>query len=348
MRLLFLTRLVDRKAGLGGFTYHWVKALSENVANLDVICLEAGDTSGLPDNCRVYSLGKESGAGRWKEFWRFHSLARQLVSRCDGILAHQNPEYGILVAFWAKLYNKKLIGWYTHKAVTFRLKLLTMLADRMITASAESFRYVSPKLKVLHHGIDVEHFAMKPRINAVVPTLLSINRLSPSKNIDLILKVAQSLRRRGVNIKLLVAGAASSREDKLYEQKLKRLMTDAGLNKTVVFLGSVSYDETPRLYQSADLVLNFSDTGSLDKTVLEALATGLPVLTTNEAFRSLPEKTTIAYYSSKDLDRLTDIASRIIANPPSEAQRQGGRDYVRKHHELRELMRSIIELYGQH
>ena len=59
-----ITRKIDRSDGLAGFTYNWVKKMSTHLDKLYVICLEKGDTSNLPENIRVHSLGKELGKGR--------------------------------------------------------------------------------------------------------------------------------------------------------------------------------------------------------------------------------------------------------------------------------------------
>jgi len=43
----------------------------------------------------------------------------------------------------------------------------------------------------------------------------------------------------------------------------------------------------PKHYQHSDLVINLSHTGSIDKVVLEAMASGRLVLTCNEAFKNI-------------------------------------------------------------
>jgi hypothetical protein len=51
----------------------------------------------------------------------------------------------------------------------------------------------------------------------------------------------------------------------------------------VEFVGPKSQWELPALYESVFAHVNLSDTGSMDKTVMESLAVGCPVLTSNEA-----------------------------------------------------------------
>jgi glycosyltransferase involved in cell wall biosynthesis len=51
--------------------------------------------------------------------------------------------------------------------------------------------------------------------------------------------------------------------------------------------GLVPYERIPEFYEAAFLHINVSETGSMDKTVMEALASGCPVLTSNPAFFEL-------------------------------------------------------------
>ena len=61
--------------------------------------------------------------------------------------------------------------------------------------------------------------------------------------------------------------------------------------------------KTLEFYQSGDLFVNLSDTGSLDKAVLEAMACGLKILTSNEAFKSVLKEENI---TDKNLENIAN------------------------------------------
>ena len=109
MRILMITRKVDRYDPLAGFAYGWVKKIAQNLTQLDVLCLEKGDITGLPENVKIYSLGKEKKNSRLKRFLKFQSLALKLVPKSDGVFCHMNPEYTIAIAPYAKLFRKKIM-----------------------------------------------------------------------------------------------------------------------------------------------------------------------------------------------------------------------------------------------
>jgi glycosyltransferase involved in cell wall biosynthesis len=342
-----ITRRVDRADARAGFAHSWVGYLALLVDELHVICLEKGDVSGLPKNCFIYSLGKEHGKNRWNEFLNFQKFARLLVPKVDGIFSHQNPEYGILIAPWAKWYHKRLIAWYTHKQVTLRLRLLSLLADTMVSASAESFRLPTKKLKVLHHGIDVDsyrYFSKQARSEKVI---LSVSRISPSKRVDLMILMLAALREGGMfNTRMVIAGDVVLDREKEYLLTLQKLVSEKKLERYVSFIGHVPHYQTVDLYSDADLFLNFSTTGSVDKAVLEAMSCGTPVLVTNEAFKdSLSGIEKNMYSADSDPVILAQRASHILQQGSSEEIRKRLREYVVQNHDIQALMKKIVALY---
>ena len=59
---------------------------------------------------------------------------------------------------------------------------------------------------------------------------------------------------------------------------------DLGLQDRVSFMGRVANNKTVAIYQDHDLFVNLTTTGSFDKSTLEAMACGVPVLVSNRAF----------------------------------------------------------------
>ena len=72
-----------------------------------------------------------------------------------------------------------------------------------------------------------------------------------------------------------VAGTGPDRD------RLERLSGDLGLERSVRFLGQVENEAMPSLYRSADIALNPSLVDNMPISILEALASGVPVVSTN-------------------------------------------------------------------
>jgi len=84
------------------------------------------------------------------------------------------------------------------------------------------------------------------------------------------------------------------------------------------------------------LFVNLSDTGSIDKAVLEAMACGLKILTSNEAFKNIvPEEN----FTDKNLE---NVAKKIIYLKES-ASNFSLRGYVAKNHNLDNLIIKTIQ-----
>lgn len=352
MILLFITRKIDKNDALAGFSYYWVAKLAAKVGALNVICLEKGDTDGLPENVKIYSLGKELGANRLVKLLNFQKYAFRLVRQSDGVFCHQNPIYTILIAPFAKLYDKKIVTWYTHGKVSFQLRLVNLLADVILTASPESFRLKSKKVIATGHGIDIDFF--KPaegdkKIGGIFK-ILSIGRISPVKDYETLIESVDILvnKKNFKNIQVDIIGAPGLKTQEEYFTRLKKEVENKNLSKYVFFLGPKGYPELPDWYRKSDLFINLSHTGSLDKAVLEAMACGRIVLTSNEAF--------FAILKNKGADLLVkpksgaDLAEKITAimklnNEEKQKIALKLREEVAQNHNLDKLSEFIVSLY---
>lgn len=292
MKLLMVTRKIDRDDWLAGHSYEWARALSEELkksgGSLKVICLGKGNIEGL--EAEVYSLGKEWGVSRWRRYCRLFGLSWKLVRQGDGIFCHQNPEYAIVMAPAAFVFRKQIVSWYTHKSVTWKTRLMLAVSKSVLTASKESFRIPSAKVQSVGHGIDTEKFkAPENRTKGNKYQIITVGRISPVKDLETMLLAVKELvqQRKEEDIKLHIIGDTGLPEQESYLQSLKDLVSNSGLGEHVAFEPSVPHERVQEVYQGADLFLNMSQTGSLDKAVLEAMASQCPVITANEAFSDM-------------------------------------------------------------
>jgi len=282
MNLLIITRKVDRNDSHAGHTYLWVRELARQLApgRLEVLCLQAGDISGLPENVRVYSLGKEHGFGRFHRGVHFLVVVPGLLRKVDVVFCHQNPEYTIAVWPWAKVLHKHIVTWYTHGAVTWKTKAVARLANTVLTASEESFRVKSSNVKVVGHGIDLEQFKpLQDRSAHYGFHIISVGRISPVKDYETLLLASAKLRdEHRVNFKVDIFGEPALPIHKKYLEDLRLLRAKLALFKVVDFLGPIPNNQLSPYLQNADVLVSLSGTGSIDKVVLEAMAVDAQLL----------------------------------------------------------------------
>lgn len=353
MRLLMITRKLDPADTLAGFTVRWVEALAARVEQLDVICQERGAWT-PPVNVGVYSLGKEAGAGKLRQLWRLFRFCEILTRETDGVFCHQNPIYTILVSPWAKLRHKRIVAWYTHKSVDLKLRLMHWFADVVLTASPESFRLSSTKVRVVGHGIDTDVFVPAQEISSERASgrrfrVIAVGRLSPVKRYEVsiaALAVMASEEREGVTFTIIgdpgLAGQGS------YREKLRRLARDRGIEAAVQFLGGIPHAQIARSYREADTFVHTSETGSVDKVVLEAMACGLPVVSSSEAFRQmLAPWERLLTFEKDNAYELADRLEQLRRMAPDERRELGRalREIVVREHNLAVLTDRIITAF---
>ena len=121
-------------------------------------------------------------------------------------------------------------------------------------------------------------------------------------------------------------------------KKLEEFTAENKLEKFIEFTGSVPYEKIGEYYFNADVFVHLSKTGSVDKVVLEAMASGIPVFSSSEAFKNIvfPQ-----FLISGDPN---ELAYKIMNfTPISEDETSKLRDYVASNHSLKNLIERIIK-----
>src|SRR3989338_3002627 len=347
MKLLIITQKVDQNDQLLGFFIDWLKRFAERFEKVIVLCLEKGEFN-LPENVKVISLGKERGVSKLKQFFNFYFLIFTLSKDYDNVFAHMNPIWVVLGSIPWRLLGKKIYFWYTHKAVTLKLRLAEKMADVIFTASKESFRIESEKVVVTGHGIDTELF--KPyfsrsnlkeealRFDLGVIKILSVGRIAPVKNYGTLIDAAKILKDRGVYFSITMVGEAALEQDKEYEKSLKLKVKSLKLEDSFNFVGKIDHKDLQRYYQSNDIFVHLSKTGSVDKALLEAMACRTKVLSSNDSAKAfLPASLIFNENNSSELVEKIIILSSQEVDPSL-------REYVIKNNNLDNLIDKISKI----
>ena len=296
MKLLILTQKVDKNDPILGFFHRWTEEFSKHVEHIHIIALEVGEYD-LPENVSVHSLGKEKlkaksyklkPFAKLKYIWRFYKYIFKFRKEYDSVFIHMNQIYVILGGLFWRLWNKKISLWYTHKSTPLTLRLAEKITNTIFTASEESFRLNSEKVKIMGHGIDINKFTPDSKLkDENIFNILSVGRLSPSKKHELIINSLTTIRDKIGDFKLSIVGDTVLEAEKTYKEDLKKLVKEQKMADRIDFVGSVPPVEVIEYYQKAKVFVNVSETGSLDKVVLEAMACGCIPVVSNEAFKEI-------------------------------------------------------------
>lgn len=339
MRLLILTQVVDQNDADLGFFHRWIEKIAEKVDELLVICLRKGDYR-LPSNVTVLSLGKERGGSRLSYLRRLFRYV--FFEKYDHVFVHMNPEYIVLYGWWWRLKKKKVLLWYTHKAVNFKLRIAEKLATKIFTASKESFRLPSNKVEVVGHGVDVDWFAYNPQIHSTTSWhLLWVGRISPVKDLETVIRAVGELRKNH-SVTLDIIGEPITDVDREYQRAIEALMNELGITGTIHFRGSFTHEKMGEEYGKHTALIHTSRTGSVDKVVLEAMAGGLPVFTSSEAYADFGDL--VIHFGANDSQNLAQSIEKNL-NFAILADTAKRRNFVREYHNVDTLADRIISYF---
>ena len=312
MRLLILTQAVDQDDPALAFFHRWLEEFATQCEKVSVVCLKEGRHA-LPSNVSVYSLGKESGASRLKYLARFFSHIWSLRGEYDAVFVHMNPEYVALGGIPWRVSGKRIGLWYVHRNVNPWLRIAVLFANVIFTATKESMRVQTSKLKVVGHGIDIAFFSPRTGPAPEKMSIISVGRIAPIKNCDVLVEAAAVLRKRGLPVEVTFVGAPTSDAERTYAGKLHVQVAALGLSGAVHFAGASGYGELPNVYRRAAATVNLAPTGGSDKVVLESLSCGVPVFVSNRAFESLlGEYTGRFLFRERDSVDLADKLERFF------------------------------------
>jgi glycosyltransferase involved in cell wall biosynthesis len=139
------------------------------------------------------------------------------------------------------------------------------------------------KPTVISYGLDMQTFhpplasdlgtASRQKLNLPpnIPLLLHVGRLDSDKSVDNVIRAAAPAVRES-EAHLVVVGDGSQKN------RLIRLCRELGIEKKVHFTGFISPSDLPEIYRMADVFVTASEIETQGIVLLEAAASGLPIV----------------------------------------------------------------------
>ncbi|MER3501592.1 MAG: hypothetical protein C4295_09015 [Candidatus Fervidibacterota bacterium] len=350
MRLLWFNLATDADDPILGFTTRWIEAMARRAEFIHVITMRAGRYE-LPENVRVYSVGKEKGYSeprRAVEFYR-HLFRVLREDRIDACFSHMIPIFTVMAAPILKAKGIPIVTWYAHPSLTWTLKLAHHLSDRMVTSLETTYPYRKDKLVVIGQAIDTDLFASDGTPPEEPPIILCVGRLSPVKDHPTLLRAAALLRERwGKPFRVVILGGPAGPKDEPYVRSLHRLVEELDLKDIISFHPPVPQKDLPGWYRRCTVYVNLTPTGSGDKVALEAMACGKPSIVANEGFRkTLGRWTPHLLFHHGDPEELAHKLAILLTMDIHERAVMGEqlRKAVLKQHSLERLTDNLVGIF---
>lgn len=352
MKLLIFVNKFDEDDDLLGFFTGWVNGLSQNFEKISIIAQFVGRHPRL-DNVEVFSLGKERRKSRLARLLTFYKYSWRLRKNYDAAFIFMAPAWAIISWPVLKLAGKKMALWYAVWKDSFKLRLATLLSDKVISSVPRAFPFKTGKLALVGQGVDVNYF----RPNKSVPNqrnrILFLGRISPVKKIEVLFGALKHLRTTFPDayskVSVNIIGGPTSEKDEIYLEQLRKLSNDIK-EKINWFPGvNVPHSEILDYYQEAGIFVNLTPTGSFDKTMLEAMACGDLLLASNAALANFfsEEQKQLFLFKQNDPKDLSEKLAHLLSLGPEKADRfrMELRDVIVKNHSQENLVNNLTKLF---
>ncbi len=144
---------------------------------------------------------------------------------------------------------------------------------------------VRTSIKIIPSGLDLTRFQQekdgskirkKYRLKKDDILLVLVSRLSYEKNVGFLLEVFQKIIKKRDNAYLMIVGEGLDRG------ALESMADSLGLQNKVIFVGQVDYHNLPCYYKAGDIFVYPSLIDSQGLVLIEAMASGLPVVAMKE------------------------------------------------------------------
>ena len=257
-------------------------------------------------------------------------LAAELErDRCPALYVHFAHRAGTIGRFAALLLgipyaiSAHAIDVWTPPVKELRAKVSD--AETVLCCYEESRAYLQQlagartPVALVHHGVDLP--PPRERTETSPPTVLSVGRLVAKKGYPTLLAAVALLRDRGVELTLRIAGEGPE------WAALQRQVNDLRLNASVRFVGPLNDAELDREYLSASVFalaceqLPDGNRDGIPNTVLEAMARGVPVVSTTlpSIAEAVADGLTGRLVAQRDPAALADAVEALLSDSAARA-----------------------------
>lgn len=273
--------------GFGGaqnMAYEQLKHMDSNKFDISVLC--CGPKRGAPLEGKMEKLYPVTYLGHYGRVTPL-TICKVLVAiqRTKPDVVHSHIGADGFAAMWARVFRKPLVITVhakPEKAFSEKTKkqvraLLKSRKIKLVAVSEDNAKLVKEYYKLtdsqsdcVNNGIDLDRFARKSHEGF---TIIHVGRQDENKNQAALIRCFARLYEKYSDAKLLLLG------DGPLHQELINLVAEMNLQDVVTLTGNVA--NTEDYYAVSDLYVQCSHREAMPLSVLEAMATGLPIISTD-------------------------------------------------------------------
>ena len=196
---------------------------------------------------------------------------------------------------------------------------------------------------VVGNGIDLDAFRAPARrvVDGAGARLLCVARLAPAKNHALLLQTVARLVESGRDVSLTLVGDGPLRG------RLEERARELGISGRVRFAGRRT--DTPAFYRDADVFVLLSDYEGMPMSIIEAMASGLPVVATRAGgVAELVADGVNGALVEADADAAAEAIAAVCDDPALYARLSAGAVRTASRHSAAAMMEKYVDLYDRY
>jgi len=243
--------------------------------------------------------------------------AHPAVTMSRDMLSYESGEMGRyrLSRMWLRLLALRYVQAWSLKDADGAI-FLTRYAAEVIQRITGPLR----RTAIIPHGIGPE-FRRSHRLSHGEPIrCMYVSQTDLYKHQWRVVRAIADLRRRGHNISLLLAGGGEGRAQRLLDDELRR---SDPRSEFVTQRGFVGAKDLPALLAECDLFVFASTCENMPNTLVEAMASGLPIACSNRG--PMPEvlRDGGVYFDPEDAGSIAVAVEKLVVDPALRASLAG-------------------------
>lgn len=182
---------------------------------------------------------------------------------------------------WFKRISLKYVIWFYNQCDYVTAPARFLLEEMSKSGLRKPNQIVSNQINTAVFNKKYDREKARKRFKLSAATIMFAGRLGREKNIEVIIRAVELVKKEIKNINFAIAGHGSD------EVRLKKLTKDLYLKKEVKFMGTFDHENLAKLYQASDIFVIASTTEVQSMVTMQAMACGLPAIGVN--WRTMPE-----------------------------------------------------------
>jgi len=225
-----------------------------------------------------------------------------------------------------------LLGRFDHVLVTSEM-------DKSALLDTVPRKTKAAPITVIPNGVDQDYFHVNPELKRDSDTLVFSGKMSYHANISMVMylynEIMPRLWEKRPTVRLVVVGKDPPAE-------IRKLADSARVSVT----GTVD-DIRPFLWKAAAAIVPLVYGAGIQNKILEAMATGTPVITNGKVLASLSVTPGKELLIADTAEEFAECALKLMENPSLRAMvSQAALQHVKKHHNWSESTCRIVDIYA--